>query len=117
VLNLEKSRLPGMPIVQTSLYNISAGYDILSFKEVGTLDFKNQLMIEVKTFKNSFQIYISENEYLKHKANNGNHIFKIVKENDNGELMIYKTIENLEEFITSFNSSIRVISTFKIDFN
>jgi hypothetical protein len=115
VLNLEKNRLPGMPVVQTSLYNTSAGYDILSFKEFGNLDFKNQLMIEVKTFKNSFQIYISENEYLKHKASNGNHIFKIVKENDHGELMIYKTIENLEEFISSSNCSIKVIPTYKID--
>ncbi len=89
---------------------------------------KLKICISISRAPSLFGTYFHNNLYKKYKINafykalkiktdQLKTVFDIVKENDDGELMIYKTIENLEEFITSFNSSIRVISTYKIDFN
>jgi hypothetical protein len=115
VFNLEKERLPGMPLKMMSLEDVKAGFDILSYRNPNDVNTLNQLMIEVKTFKNSFHFFVSNNEYNTHTENPGRHIFVIIREDESGILSIYKVIEDLELFLKINPTLVTIIPTFRIE--
>jgi hypothetical protein len=113
VFNLEIRRLPGMPVKKMSTEDIQAGYDILSYKTPNNLTIENYLMLEIKTFQESFTFFVSNNEYQTHVENRGRHNFVIVREDGEGNMSIYKVIEDLQSYMEANPTVVTLIPTFK----
>ena len=81
VLGYEKKRLKDSKVCncirQISHIDVSAGYDIVSFKTINST--KVDRYIEVKAVKNDFQFYWSINEYNSAKVKGNNYCLYLVE--------------------------------------
>ena len=114
IYQLELNRLPGMPVKRVSDTDVGAGFDILTFREPFDLSRANQLMLEVKTFKDSYHFFVSNNEYQTHIEHKGSHNFIIVRENHNGGHEVFQIIKDLIEFMEMNPHIITLIPTWKV---
>jgi hypothetical protein len=99
VLSKEKERLKNHPfkdeIARISEKFVTAGFDIVSFKTTQSLDFDK--FIEVKSFANTPEFYLTSNEVDKAKELGSNYILVVVDRSRIGDPQ-YKPIEIINPY-------------------
>jgi hypothetical protein len=116
VLEQEKKRLgTDFHVEHISLVDVSAGYDIKSWKNTLSFSKSNNLYIEVKTFSVKKEIYISENELKVAQQLGGNYRLIIVRKLFD-KFIIYKIIDDFASYFAENKKNINVLPTYLIKF-
>lgn len=112
VFNEEKNRLGSdFEIEHTAQINVSAGYDIQSWKDNKSFLKSNRLYIEVKTISTKKEIYLTENEIATANKLGTNYRLHVVRKIKT-RLITYKIIDDFASYFNQNRSDFVIKPTY-----